>query len=119
MPIKVLLAEDDLTMASLLKTLLDMEGFSASIHTGDDACLPADIRKDPPDVLLLDVNLKSTSGLDVLKELRADPSMKKLKIIMISGMDFNSQCMRLGADGFLLKPYMPDDLIAMIKDEGH
>jgi DNA-binding response OmpR family regulator len=51
-----------------------------------------------------------------LRGIRNDPDFKDIKILMSSGMDFTYQSMEEGADGFLLKPYMPDELIARIQE---
>ena len=111
---KILLAEDDATMVSLLKTLLKMEGFEVvALHA--DADVPAAVRNEKPDVLLLDVHLSSQSGLDFLDNLRSSDDLTNVRVVMSSGASMKEECMRHGADGFLLKPYMPDDLITMLK----
>jgi DNA-binding response OmpR family regulator len=104
-----MLAEDDPTMLTLLKTLLKMEGFE-SIPLASDANIVQSVLADHPDVLLMDVHLVNQNGLDILKELRANKDLN-LRIVMSSGMDVREQCLKLGADSFLLKPYMPEDLV--------
>jgi DNA-binding response OmpR family regulator len=112
---KIMLIEDDHTMLSLLKTLLTIEGFEVVIARDVvPDCLLADIVAERPDVVLMDVNLRQGNGLDVLSSLRSKPEFEKLHVIMSSGMDFKEECMKKGAQGFLMKPYMPDDLIRMI-----
>jgi DNA-binding response OmpR family regulator len=66
-----MLAEDDLTMVTLLKTLLGMEGYEVVALSIDEDVVEA-IRNDRPDVLLLDVHLPHTNGLDVLDQIRED-----------------------------------------------
>lgn len=111
---KIMLAEDDYTMVTLLKTLLDMEGYQVVALTGNDDIYES-VCKDRPDVLLLDVHLPHVNGLDVLAQVRADDETKDLKVVMTSGLDLEDECVRSGADGFLLKPYMPDDLLNILK----
>lgn len=111
---KVLLAEDDVIMVSLLKTLLKMEGFDVvALHA--DADVPAAVRKEKPDVILLDVHLSRQSGLDILDSLRSSQDTIEARVVMSSGASVKDECIRRGANGFLLKPYMPDDLIAILK----
>lgn len=111
---KVILAEDDVIMVSLLKTLLSMEGFQVlATETKPQQILQA-VHENRPDVILLDVHLAGGSGLDVVRELRARSSNGP-RVIMISGMDMREQCLKAGADAFLLKPFMPDDLINTIR----
>ncbi len=111
---KVLLAEDDATMVSLLKTLLKMEGFEV-ISLDTDADVVEAVRREHPDVLLMDVHLSDQNGLDVLKSLREAES--RVRVVMTSGLNVRQECLDNGADGFLLKPFMPDDLIAILKND--
>jgi len=112
---RVMLAEDDYTMVSLLKTLLGMEGFQATTILDKTGALLENIRLDIPDVILLDVHLGDLNGLDVVKDLRKDKELKSIRVIMTSGIDMTDACLDAGADAFLLKPYMPDDLILSIR----
>ncbi len=111
---KILLAEDDITMVSLLKTLLKMEGFEV-VALQADADVPAAVKNETPDVLLLDVHLSRQSGLEILEELRRSEDTKNVRVVMSSGANVKEECMRRGANGFLLKPFMPDDLISILK----
>jgi DNA-binding response OmpR family regulator len=114
---KVLLVEDDPTMFSLLSTLLSMEGFD--VYRAEEDSEPGIIhavRQSNPDLVLMDVNLRQANGLDILRRLRADVSSPKVRVIISSGMDYTVECRQAGADCFMLKPYMPDDLVQEIRD---
>jgi DNA-binding response OmpR family regulator len=112
---KVMLVEDDLTMLSLLQTLLEIEGYQAIMP--DDFAKTLELAlSEKPDLVLIDVNLKGSNGLELLESLRAEDKLKGTKVIMSSGMDFSHECLQKGADDFIMKPYMPDDLIAKIKE---
>jgi CheY-like chemotaxis protein len=111
---KVLLAEDDATMVSLLKTLLKMEGFEVIVLPAD-ADVPGLIRSERPDVTLMDVHLSRQSGLQILDVIRSSNDIHDVRIVMTSGANVGEECMKHEANGFLLKPYMPDDLIALLK----
>jgi DNA-binding NtrC family response regulator len=111
---KILLAEDDATMVSLLKTLLSMEGYDV-VALASDADIPAAVRSESPDVLLLDVYLSDQSGLDVLERLQGAEDTSRVRVVMSSGANVKEECMSRGAFGFLPKPYMPDDLVAILK----
>ncbi len=112
--LKVLLAEDDVTMVSLLTTLLKMEGFSVVALQADDD-VPAAVRREKPDVLLLDVHLLHQSGFDILDTIRSTKETARACVVMSSGSNVRDECMNHGANGFLLKPYMPDELITILK----
>lgn len=113
----VLIIEDDISMRSLLKTLLEIENFQVSV---------LDIEKSPDllsqimdfdlDVILMDVNLKSADGINLLRQIRQKiTGERKIRVIMTSGEDHKQECLLAGADDFLLKPYMPADLIQKLK----
>ena len=109
-----MLIEDDQTMLSLLHTLLEMEGFE--VHQLDNfSNIIKEVKQVKPDALLMDVHLEDYNGIKILEQLKADQELKELKVIMSSGMDFAHQSMDKGANDFILKPYMPDELITKIQ----
>ena len=112
---KVMLAEDDPTMLSLLSTLLKMEGFETTTLGVEEDVVDAMCR-DAPDIVLLDVNLTQGNGIDFLRRIRRSDCLKNVVVIMSSGMPLENECLNAGANAFLLKPYMPDMLISVIKD---
>ena len=107
---KVLLAEDDIMMVSLLKTLLTLEGYQVDTLLDKPGGHLETILQIKPDVILVDVHLGETNGLDLVREMRRQPDLKTVKVIMASGSPKGEECLAAGADIFLLKPYMPDDL---------
>ena len=111
---KVLLAEDDQTMVNLLKTLLHMDGFEV-IAVDADEDVAAAVGRHQADILVLDVHLSNQNGLDVLDTIRSTDHEHKVRVIMISGLNLKEDCLRRGADDFLMKPFMPDDLIQMLR----
>jgi CheY-like chemotaxis protein len=112
---KVLLAEDDAMMLSLLKTLLKLEGYEVDTLLDKPGSYLETILKIRPDVILVDVHLGETSGIDLVREMRLQPGLQNLKVIMASGSPKKEECMAAGANAFLLKPYMPDDLIKAMR----
>jgi len=113
---KVMLIEDDETMLTLLSTLLQLEGFEICSSTDyNQESILTTIRQERPDLTLLDVHLRQSNGIDLIKHMRADPELKDLRVLMTSGLNYKEECLKAGADNFLLKPYMPDDLIKSIK----
>jgi two-component system response regulator MtrA len=111
---KIMLVEDDPTMLSLLRTLLKLEQFD-TVTLGDDENVLEAVHQHRPDAILLDVHLAQGNGVDLLREIRSDPTLQHVYIIMQSGMNLATECREAGADNFLLKPYMPDTLIQAIK----
>lgn len=99
---------------SLLKTLLQMEGFDA-VALEVDADVVAAVQREKPDILLLDVHLGQQSGMEIVEDIRKDPALANVRVVMTSGMNLKYECLRRGADYFLLKPFMPDDLVSALK----
>lgn len=116
---RVLLIDDDPTMRALLETLLSLEGFDVScyIEKKDDDIVGF-LKSVRPDAILLDVNLAFTNGIELLRTIKGDKELANTKILMTSGMDVKTLCLKTGADGFLLKPYMPDELIHWLRRHG-
>ncbi|MBE3039599.1 MAG: response regulator [Chloroflexi bacterium] len=113
--VKVLLADDDFTMVALLKTLLGIEGYQVATLLDKTGDLLDNIRHEKPDVLLIDIFLGGYNGMNVVRQIRAMPDMKDLKIVMVSGIDRAEECLTAGANAFLLKPYMPEDLFDLLR----
>ena len=112
---KIILCDDDPTMRSLLETLLGMEGYEAVsfIESTDEKFIDFLIVEQPRAVLL-DVHLAYSNGIDLLKKIKKESQLKDMFVLLTSGMDLRKECLENGADGFLLKPYMPDDLISWL-----
>ncbi len=111
---KVLLAEDDHTMVSLLTTLLKMEGYDVvvlDVH----ADVPSAVSKENPDALLMDVHLGGQNGMDIVQNIRENPVNENVNIVMVSGLNMKDECLKRGANHFILKPFMPDDLLRLLK----
>jgi DNA-binding response OmpR family regulator len=112
---KILILEDNVLMQSLLQTLLELESFQVTCPS-----LPLDepmkiIQEINPDVILMDVNLPGINGLSLLELIRAADNLKNIRIIMSTGSDSKQESLDAGADSFLMKPFMPDELIRLIK----
>ena len=111
---KVLLAEDDSTMVSLLKTLLNMEGFEVlALDVNSD--VPSVVQREKPHALFMDVHLGGQSGMEILDTIRKQKELSDVRIVMTSGLNVKEECINRGANEFLLKPFMPDDLIRALK----
>lgn len=106
-PVRILIVEDEPLIADNLAALLSAQGYRvATAREGADAIACA--RKNPPDLVLLDVMLPRMSGFDVCRLLRADPKTAKIKIIMVTGlgrMGDVEAAFRVGADDYVIKPF--------------
>jgi DNA-binding response OmpR family regulator len=107
-------ADDDVLITEVLELHLGAEGYDVtSIATAADTL--ALVRRRPPALLILDLNLQDGNGLDVLRALRRDVSFNGVQVLMLSGEDdpaVADHARALGAGGYLLKPFGARRLIA-------
>jgi DNA-binding response OmpR family regulator len=113
----VLCADDDDDILSLVTLRLERAGFDvAKVGDGDAAIAAA--RELRPAVVVLDVMMPRRTGLEVLAELRADPDLRDMKVILLSARVQESDVARgfdAGADAYLAKPFKAPDLVAEVE----
>jgi class 3 adenylate cyclase len=112
----ILVVDDDQLNRAVLTRSLENEGHRVTaVASGEEAL--AFLRASPADVVLLDIVMPGMSGVEVLEELKADPSLREIPVIMISALDdYESvvRCIELGAEDYLPKPFDPVLLRARI-----
>jgi DNA-binding response OmpR family regulator len=114
---KILLIEDDSDLFSLLKYNLEREGFALTgMQTGKgalDLC-----RQVKPDLILLDIMLPDSDGLDICKGIRKDPELASVPVIFLTARASETDRivgLELGANDYVVKPFFVRELIARIK----
>src|SRR6266581_269839 len=114
---KILLIEDDTDLFALLKYNLEKEGFSLSgLQTGKgaiDLC-----RQQRPDLILLDIMLPDSDGLDICKGIRKDPDLAATPVIFLTARASETDRivgLEIGANDYVVKPFFVRELIARIK----
>ena len=114
--IKVMLLEDDPTMLSLLETLLEIEGYNVKKISNIDQTI-AEVQAFMPEIILMDVNLDNGfDGKKLLTSIKSEESLKDIKIIMTSGLDLKKECISIGAEDFLQKPYSIQTLAKKVRE---
>ncbi len=107
---KVLVVDDDREMTRLLQTLFELEGYRVSVARTCAGILPA-VREFKPDVVLMDVQVQDGRTVPLVREMRQDQSLAHIPVIMASGFDCRRECLEAGASLFILKPFLPDELV--------
>src|SRR5690242_15543713 len=111
---RVLVVDDDASLAEMLTIVLRQEGFDARVVTRGDLAMDAfhDFR---PDVVLLDLMLPGKDGIDVCKEIRAESGVP---IVMLTARGDTVDVvvgLESGADDYVVKPFKPKELVARIR----
>lgn len=114
--LRVLVADDDVVMSALMAAALEGAGFDvAVVSDGQQAINEA--RTGVFDVMVIDVLMPSTNGLQATHALRSAPNRVLLPIVMVSGTDdarLRAQAADLGADDFITKPFSPSELVTRV-----
>jgi DNA-binding response OmpR family regulator len=110
---RILLIEDEPNIAEAIRFILSRDGWSVQTHSdGTDAL--AVIRAAAPLVVVLDVMLPGRSGFDILADLRADPDLARLPVLVLTAKGQSREqdaALRAGASRFLAKPFANADLV--------
>jgi DNA-binding response OmpR family regulator len=114
---KIMLIEDDADLFALLKYNLEKEGFQmVGAQTGKgavDFC-----RREHPDLVLLDIMLPDSDGLDICKGIRSQPELAHIPVIFLTARASETDRivgLELGANDYIVKPFFVRELIARIK----
>jgi CheY-like chemotaxis protein len=112
----VLLIDDDMMIQYIVSSHLQSEGFRVVIGIdGEDGLKMA--RQHRPAVVLLDVDLPKLDGWGVLSELKADPELAPIPVIMLSAEESRARAFSLGASDYLVKPVEPARIADMVRRE--
>jgi two-component system phosphate regulon response regulator PhoB len=114
---RILLIEDEPDIAEVLQYNLEKEGFQVEIARRGDTGLEM-VRKEQPDLILLDLMLPGVDGLEVTRLLKRDPATAHLPIMMLTarGEEVDRIVgLELGADDYISKPFSPRELILRVK----
>jgi two-component system alkaline phosphatase synthesis response regulator PhoP len=114
---RVLVIEDDKDIVELVRYNLEKDGYQI-MASSDGAMGLAQIRKAPPDLLILDLMLPKLSGLEICKEVRKDVGLNRLPILILTAKGEEADRvvgLELGADDYVTKPFSPRELGARVK----
>ena len=115
MTVKILVVEDDPSVRGLLQTLLSAEGYDVSTASDGLAGL-VKATSSPPALVLLDLMMPDLGGVRVLEEMRDDPELSDIPVIVVTGKVDAVPGMRslLGDDNVFLKPFAVGELLARV-----
>jgi DNA-binding response OmpR family regulator len=114
---KIVLIEDDADLFALLKYNLEKEGYSVTgLQTGKGALEL--IRREKPGLIILDILLPDTDGLEICRSIRAHPELAHIPVIFLTAKASETDRivgLELGANDYIVKPFFVRELIARVK----
>lgn len=114
---KILLAEDEEPLRELYRMRFEVEDFDVIFaKDGEEALLKT--RQEKPDIILLDIMMPKKSGMEVLKELKEDPSTSNIPVIMLtvlSNEKIKQEALELGAEYLVKVRVQPKEVVDFIK----
>jgi DNA-binding response OmpR family regulator len=116
-PPAILVVEDDPVILDLLAVNFELEGYRV-VRAVDGEDGYAQARRTRPAVVVTDVMMPKRSGLDLLRDLRADPDLASVPVILGSAKALASDVrdgLAAGADDYVTKPFEPDDLLLRVE----
>jgi DNA-binding response OmpR family regulator len=116
--ILVLVADDDDDILLLVTTRLRRDGFEViSARNGEEALALA--QEKHPAIAVLDIGMPKLDGLEVLQRIRADDTLKEMRVLLLTAKAQESDVRRgyeAGADAYVRKPFSPGDLSARVRE---
>jgi two-component system alkaline phosphatase synthesis response regulator PhoP len=115
--VKVLVVDDEKDITALVAYHLEREGFRV-IQASDGFQALEMVKRERPNLLILDLMLPQMSGLDVCRRLRKEPDTARLPILMLTAKAEETDKvlgLELGGDDYLTKPFGPRELVARVK----
>jgi DNA-binding response OmpR family regulator len=115
---RILIVDDEPNIVLALELLMKKEGFE--VHTADDGekALNA-VRELRPDLVLLDIMMPKLDGYEVCQRIRADESLKNVRIMMLTakGREVEKEKgMALGVDSYITKPFSTREVVLKVKE---
>ncbi|MEL0585468.1 MAG: response regulator [Candidatus Thiodiazotropha sp. (ex. Lucinoma kazani)] len=115
MPKKILIVDDEPNIVLSVEYLMKREGYQVITANDGQTALEL-LSKTMPDLLILDVMMPRKNGFEVCSDIRADPTLSGLPILMLSAKGREAEIKKgvsLGADAYITKPFSTHDLVNM------
>lgn len=116
MPKRILIVDDEPDLVKVTSFRLKKAGYQVLISVDGRQALEL-IQKDPPDLILLDLLLPHIQGDQVCKQIKQDPKLKHIPVILFTAtaVDIPAKVKEVGADDYLTKPFDPEELMGKVK----
>ncbi len=118
MAARILIADDEANIVVSLEYMMRREGYEVSVARDGTQALEA-IRREQPDLVLLDAMMPGMSGFDVCQAVRAIDALRNTKILMVTAKGRDTDHARglgVGADAYLTKPFSTKQLLSIVRE---
>jgi CheY-like chemotaxis protein len=105
----ILVVDDDADFRIGLRAALEMKGYQVEEAANGEQAL-AKLTEKPPLLVLLDLQMPVMNGREMLQRMRANPDLKEVPVVIISGFGFEWEAELMGAQGYIGKPFEPEEL---------
>ncbi len=118
----ILIVDDDPDVREAVKIILETQPYELTFASNGEECLEQ-VKKNTPDLIILDLLMPKKDGFEVIKELRGHPSYPRIPILVLTAVKKEAAgrryeletALRMDVDDYIEKPIQPDDLIDRVK----
>jgi len=118
----ILIVDDDPDVREAVKIVLETQPYELTFASNGEECLEQ-VKKNTPDLIILDLLMPKKDGFEVIKELRGHPSYPRIPILVLTAVKKEAAgrryeletALRMDVDDYIEKPIQPDDLIDRVK----
>ena len=110
---RILVVDDNADSVTIMRTILESHGYQV-IAAGNGAEALEQVRKEKPDVVLLDVMMPQMSGMEVLQQIKEEAATGRLPVILVTARTRDDDVLsgyQFGADYYITKPFTPKQLL--------
>jgi two-component system OmpR family response regulator len=114
---QVLIVEDEPHIVESLAFILGREGYAVAAVTDGESAL-ASLRRQPPDLVILDVMIPRLNGFEVLKTVKTDPALQGIPVMVLTAkgqVQDRRLAEEIGSDGFMTKPFANREIVEQVR----
>ncbi len=115
---RIAIVDDDIAILELIENILKNNGYDTRAYS-DNSSIIEELRSYLPSLILLDIHMPSKSGIEVLKEIKKDPVLKKIPVVMLTvdgSISEIQMSMLYGANTYILKPAKEKDILDVVRN---
>ncbi len=115
---RILVVDDDADICSLVKVILEREGYEVEVARSGEECLVRLSMGPNPDLILMDFLMPGKDGLRITQEIKSNPRTKKIPVYLFTvaaNEEWKREAKKSRADGYILKPFSVEEFVNTIE----